>query len=171
MNTQEFFINCWRREVPLTVNCLRSVPEDQWNWRPSAKTRSAKELVDHIVSHPEDLCEGVETGIINHRATANYSSLEEAVAEFEKHSERLLDLVSKTSEEDWNNKVVPLKVFGNTAFEAPLRDMCWGLFFDVIHHRGQLSVYYRPMGVKNPSIYGPTAEMVEAMMAQMSASN
>jgi uncharacterized damage-inducible protein DinB len=52
-----------------------------------------------------------------------------------------------------------------------MRDMCWQLFFDVIHHRGQLSVYFRPMGIPNPSIYGPTAEMVEAMMAQRTANN
>lgn len=27
--------------------------------------------------------------------------------------------------------------------------------------------HYRPMGAVQPAIYGPTAEMVEAMMAQM----
>jgi uncharacterized damage-inducible protein DinB len=27
-----------------------------------------------------------------------------------------------------------------------------------VHHRGQLSTYLRPMGGKNPSIYGPTAD-------------
>ncbi len=30
--------------------------------------------------------------------------------------------------------------------------------FDAIHHRGQLSVYLRPMGSKVPSIYGPSAD-------------
>ena len=32
------------------------------------------------------------------------------------------------------------------------------LFFDAIHHRGQLSAYLRPMGGKVPSIYGPSAD-------------
>jgi uncharacterized damage-inducible protein DinB len=30
--------------------------------------------------------------------------------------------------------------------------------FDAIHHRGQLSVYIRPMGGRVPSIYGPSAD-------------
>ncbi len=41
----------------------------------------------------------------------------------------------------------------------------WMFMFDIIHHRGQLSTYYRHMGVRNPQIYGPTAEDMEAMMA------
>ena len=28
----------------------------------------------------------------------------------------------------------------------------------IIHHRGQLSSYLRPMGAKVPSIYGPSAD-------------
>jgi uncharacterized damage-inducible protein DinB len=171
MNNQEFFITCWRRETPLITNCLRSVPEDKWDWRPHPKNRSAKQLLDHFVSHAEDLVEGVETGVVNHRAMANYASIDQAVDEFEKQSEKLLKLVAETSEEDWNNKIVPLVVLGMKINEPVMRDICWMFLFDIIHHRGQLSVYYRQMGVPNPKIYGPTAEMTEAMMAQMSASN
>jgi uncharacterized damage-inducible protein DinB len=36
--------------------------------------------------------------------------------------------------------------------------MALGLLLDLIHHRGQLSVYIRPMGGKVPSIYGPSAD-------------
>jgi uncharacterized damage-inducible protein DinB len=171
MSTKKFFIDCWREELPITVECLRRVPEDRWNWQPHPKTRSAKQLVDHIVCHAEDLAEGVKTGVIHHRLMEEYSSVDEAIQEFENHSAHLLELVAATSDEDWNHKMIPLVVFGNTAFERCMRDMCWSLFFDVIHHRGQLSIYYRPMGVPNPSIYGPTAEMMEARLAEMEGKN
>ncbi|HST77514.1 MAG TPA: DinB family protein [Verrucomicrobiae bacterium] len=36
--------------------------------------------------------------------------------------------------------------------------MAWGFLLDQIHHRGQLSIYLRPMGVKVPPIYGPSAD-------------
>jgi len=36
--------------------------------------------------------------------------------------------------------------------------MAWGFLLDLIHHRGQLSTYIRPMGGKVPSIYGPSAD-------------
>ena len=46
-----------------------------------------------------------------------------------------------------------------------MSNLFWTLMFDIIHHRGQLSTYYRTMGVRNPQIYGPTAEDMEAMLA------
>jgi len=36
--------------------------------------------------------------------------------------------------------------------------LLWIALFDVVHHRGQLSTYIRPMGGKVPSIYGPSAD-------------
>ena len=38
----------------------------------------------------------------------------------------------------------------------------WGFLFDIIHHRGQLSTYLRPLGSTVPQIYGPSAD--EPMM-------
>jgi uncharacterized damage-inducible protein DinB len=37
-------------------------------------------------------------------------------------------------------------------------DVLWYLLNDLIHHRGQFSVYLRMAGGKVPSIYGPSAD-------------
>jgi uncharacterized damage-inducible protein DinB len=37
------------------------------------------------------------------------------------------------------------------------------------HHRGQLSVYLRPMGAKVPSIYGESYDDAQARLAAQSA--
>ena len=47
---------------------------------------------------------------------------------------------------------------GRVYVEVPLGQMFWIGLFDAIHHRGQLSVYLRPMGGRVPSIYGPSAD-------------
>ena len=36
--------------------------------------------------------------------------------------------------------------------------MAWGFLFDIIHHRGQITTYLRPMGSTVPQVYGPTAD-------------
>ena len=46
----------------------------------------------------------------------------------------------------------------NAIWKTTKRGMAWGLFLDLVHHRGQLSTYIRPMGGKVPSIYGPSAD-------------
>lgn len=57
-----------------------------------------------------------------------------------------------------------LKFAGNTMFTMP-RIACFrGMIMNhVIHHRAQLSVYYRLNGVPVPGMYGPSAD--EAMPA------
>ena|SRR5437868_769990 len=172
MTNKEFFQQCWRSELTPTITALKALgATDKIHWKPAEKNRTAKQLVDHFISHAEDLIEGVETGVINHRVTADYPTVENAIEAFEKDTDKLMAALDKVDDKTWDEKVVPMNVFGNKVGENTLGGMCWMFLFDIIHHRGQLSTYYRPMGLTQPSIYGPTAEMVEAMMAQMASAN
>jgi len=45
--------------------------------------------------------------------------------------------------------------FGSTRAAAP---MAWSFLFDIVHHRGQITTYLRPMGSTVPQVYGPTAD-------------
>ena len=172
MSNKEFFQQCWKSELTGTVRALKALGDsDQISYKPAEKNRTAKQLVDHFVSHVEDLIEGVETGEINHRVTAEYPTVEKAIEVFEKESDKLMVLISNVDDKTWDEKIVPMNVFGNKVDEGPLSTMCWMFLFDIIHHRGQLSTYFRPMGLTQPSIYGPTAEMVEAMMVKMASAN
>jgi uncharacterized damage-inducible protein DinB len=48
-----------------------------------------------------------------------------------------------------------LEFFGS---ERPASPMAWGFLFDIVHHRGQITTYLRPMGSKVPQIYGPSGD-------------
>ncbi len=68
MNNKEFFQQCWKAEVAPTLTALKALPPaDKLGYKPAEKNRTAKQLVDHFVSHVEDLVEAVETGVLNHR--------------------------------------------------------------------------------------------------------
>lgn len=149
----------------IALNALLPVA-DKLDYKPAEKNRTAKQLVDHFVSHVLDLNEGVETGVINHRLGQSYASIPEAIQTFEQGTDRLMELLDKTDDATWESQAVPLMIFGNKAGEYTLSQTCWMFMLDIIHHRGQLSTYYRPMGAVQPPIYGPTAEMVEEMMAK-----
>jgi uncharacterized damage-inducible protein DinB len=49
-------------------------------------------------------------------------------------------------------------VNGEDMWKTTKGEMAWGFIFDLIHHRGQLATYIRPMGGKVPAIYGPSAD-------------
>jgi len=48
-----------------------------------------------------------------------------------------------------------LEFFGR---ERPASPMAWSFLFDIVHHRGQITTYLRPMGSKVPQIYGPSGD-------------
>jgi uncharacterized damage-inducible protein DinB len=48
-----------------------------------------------------------------------------------------------------------LEFFGG---QRPAAPMAWNFLFDIVHHRGQISTYLRPMGSTVPQIYGPSGD-------------
>ena len=70
------------------------------------------------------------------------------------------DAVSKvngSSDEELNAQVATPSGPGKMG-QARVMDVLWLPLLDMIHHRGQCSIYLRMVGVKVPSIYGPTAD-------------
>jgi len=49
-------------------------------------------------------------------------------------------------------------VMGDNSFTDTVGNTLWGYLFDMVHHRGQLSAYIRPMGGKVPNTYGPSGD-------------
>ena len=70
------------------------------------------------------------------------------------------DILNNFEVEKWDNEMVSLSVCGNPFGTMPRFQMMWFFLNDIIHHRGQLSAYLRPMGGKNPAIYGWSADTV-----------
>jgi uncharacterized damage-inducible protein DinB len=165
MTNKDFFIKEWTSEIKATATSFRTVPEAKWDYKPNVKNRSAKELVAHVLGEVNDLINMLTTGTITDHKAATITTMEEAATTFETRSKEFLDKLAKTDDSTWMTKNIPFIMRGKMIYEGPMGEMAWGYFKDLIHHRGQLSTYFRPMGVVNPSIYGPTAETMEAMMA------
>ena len=166
MTNKEFFIQCWQNEMKTTARAVRALPADmnKLDYKPSEKGRNARQIIEHILPHAEYLSKAIDTGIMDEQ-DHKFSSIEEAASYTEKQSALFIEKLSKVDDKIWDTKVIPLMIHGNKIFEAPMYSFFWSYLFDVIHHRGQLSTYYRPMGVRNPSIYGPTQEDIEERMA------
>ena len=170
MNNKQFFQQCWKSELTPTLIALKALTSpEKLSYKPAERNRTAKQLVDHFVSHVDDLIEAVETGVLNHRLGASFADINSATEDFEKGTEKLLSLLDTVDEKTWEEKNIPMLIYGNKVGEKPLGQTCWMFLFDLIHHRGQLSSYYRPMGLVQPAIYGPTSEMVEQMMAKQAS--
>lgn len=157
MTERELFIRRLEAELPATVRVLRALPQDKLDYRPHARSRSAGELAAVFVAEAACCVEMCEKGQINWADPKAATSPEQAATEFERWQRQFADLVRKVDDATWNKRI-PLLMDGKEVHGGAFSNMCWEMLFDEVHHRGQLSVYIRPMGGKVPSIYGPSAD-------------
>ena len=154
---REFLQHRRKTEYPVFVKVLQALPLRQFDYRPHERSPSAGQIIWTLALETKACCDLIDSGRTNWKAVPPPADPESIVSTFEKHSADLNDRIEQLDESGWQNKVQFL-VNDKVAWEAPLGDLLWFLFFDAIHHRGQLSTYIRPMGGKVPSIYGPSGD-------------
>jgi uncharacterized damage-inducible protein DinB len=156
MTVREFYLESRKHELPKFQNVLHAMPKDQFAYKPHDKSPSAEQIVWTIVNETIS-CKGlVDTGEL-HFDRQPAPPPDTMIAIFNDAYAALTDRVSKMSEADWN-KTGKFMMGGRVAMEQPVGHFLWMFHHDMIHHRGQLSTYIRPMGGKVPSIYGPSGD-------------
>ncbi len=157
MTNREFFVKRWNIEEAAFVRVIRALPSDKLDYRPHEKSMPAGDLAWQITEEVRSLAETTPAGEIGFEMTPRPASTGAIVAAFEANAGRLQKALGEIDEARWEG---PLNFVmgGKVLSTAPLGEMFWGFFFDLIHHRGQLSTYIRPMGGKVPSIYGPSGD-------------
>ena len=156
MTDREFFLARRKAEYPVFQRVLKALPKDKMDYKPHEKSPSAEQLVWTLAQEQGSCVQLCDTGETSF-PTAAAPALDAMIATFEKNYTALEERVRKMDDAAWT-KVGRLKSGGKVMMESPVGEFLWLLFFDAIHHRGQLAAYLRPMGGKVPAIYGPSAD-------------
>ena len=85
------------------------------------------------------------------------STVKEVLAVYDKLHDGLTPRLEAACAARWSGKI-PFMYGGQEVNSASVSDNAWGFLLDMIHHRGQLTTYLRPMGSTVPQIYGPSAD-------------
>lgn len=151
-------------EFAETRRALEAIPEDKFGWKPHEKSFSLHDLSAHIAEVPRWLgptltmdvmdLESDYERVVPETKEAILAYFDEGVADARKV---LADAKGDTMMEMWklmSGKEVLLEMPKG----AVLRSF---IFSHNVHHRAQLGVYLRLLGVPVPGHYGPSAD--EAM--------
>ncbi|MFL5383518.1 MAG: DinB family protein [Longimicrobiaceae bacterium] len=149
-------------ELKTTRRLLERVPDEHWDWKPHEKSMSLGQLAGHLAELTflgAIVMQREVFDVATDRPTGpKPANREEVLAAFDQGSAQLVEAVNGAAADAWG-QTWSLKAGGQTFVSLPraaaLRLM--GISHP-IHHRGQLSVYLRLLGVPVPSIYGPTAD-------------
>lgn len=149
----------WQGEMPATVRVLSAVNDENRDYKPHEKNRTAWELATHIATADIWFIECIAQGKFDFdpekakQAEAQFSSVSDVVAFYEKtfpaSLAKLRDLPGEALAED-------VDFFG--MMKMPRAQWIGFANNHCVHHRGQLSAYLRPMGCKVPDIYGPSGD-------------
>ena len=160
MTDREFFIKTAGDETPRFERVFKSLPEDKLDYRPHPKSKSAGELAASMAMEATGYKRFLTTGVIDfmeEMKAAKPANFEESAKMFAQGLGEAKNIVEKMTDADWNSEAKMVE--GNKVHWTTTKgDMALGELLDLIHHRGQLSTYIRPMGGKVPSIYGPSAD-------------
>lgn len=152
-------------EMKNTRKVLERVPDEKWNWKPHEKSGTLGWLAIHVATIPEWIPMVIKTEELDYAPVGGpayegpkIANRKELLAAFDKGSAEAREALSKVSDEDIA-KGWKLLAGGQEIFTMPrvacIRSMCTN---HLIHHRAQLTVYFRLVNVAVPGLYGPSAD-------------
>ena len=157
MSATAFFKARREAELPAFRKVLEAMPKERFDYRPHERSPTARDIAWTLAMETKACCAFVDEGRVEWQHVDPPDEPSAIIEAFE-HSYRELDeRVASLDDEAWS-KPVGIYANGKLMREAPLGEFLWFMFFDAIHHRGQLSTYIRPMGGKVPAIYGPSGD-------------
>jgi uncharacterized damage-inducible protein DinB len=161
MTLVETMLQELEQEAHTTRRVLERVPDGQLTWRPHQKSRTLGELALHIATVPGAVAELVaspspaQAPQFVDPSPARASELVPALdASLAKAKRVLGGMDDATAMSMWQLMNGEREIF-SVPRAALLRSIMLNHWY---HHRGQLTVYLRELGVAIPSIYGPSAD-------------
>jgi uncharacterized damage-inducible protein DinB len=149
VDEKALFTEFWTNESRTTRTVLARIPEGS-DYRPDPKSRTAQEIAWQIHCEERMIIEAVETGAAAWAPPPMPSQMKEVLEAYDALSGELPKRWTALPEARWNGM---LDFFGT---KRSAKAMAWSFLFDIVHHRGQISTYLRPMGSTVPQIYGPS---------------
>ena len=146
MDDRSLFTTFWTNESTTTRKVLARIPEGS-DYRPDPKSRTAREIAWQIVCEEKMLIEALESGKAEWAPLPLPATMKEVLEAYERQSAGMAERWSALPAARWDGT---LEFFGS---QRPASPMAWGFLFDIVHHRGQITTYLRPMGSTVPQLY------------------
>jgi uncharacterized damage-inducible protein DinB len=151
MDDRSLFTQFWTNESTTTHKVLSRIPEAS-TYRPDPKSRTAQEIAWAIVCEEKMIIDALETGKAEWAPPPAPGTMKEIAEAYATQSADIARRWSALPSARWEGT---LDFFGS---DRPAAPMAWSFLFDIVHHRGQISTYLRPMGSTVPQIYGPSGD-------------
>jgi uncharacterized damage-inducible protein DinB len=152
-----------RNEHRITKSVIEAIPMDKGDYRPDAISKSALDLAWHIVVTEMRFMDAITAGEFDFSPRPRPESIknsQDLSTWYADNFESRFEALTKLSSEQLI-KIVDFRGM----FQLPAVMYVGFILHHSVHHRGQLSMYLRPMGAKVPAMYGESHDSAEARKA------
>jgi len=162
MSMAQAFLPEFDYEMANTRRTLERVPEDKLDFTPHEKSKSLIWLANHIATIPEWApliidCDAIDLAAMPPRPPLP-ATREQLLGVFDAAARRAREKLAGASDErllkPWRLHMGEREII-NMPRAAVYRSMVMN---HLIHHRGQLTVFFRLNNVPLPALYGPSAD-------------
>ncbi len=152
----------FEHELGTTRRVLERVPDEQWDWKPHAKSMSLGQLAGHTANlllwGEHTLAETQVDFASPPPAPPKHADRASMLDAFDASAGRVRAALASADDEALG-QTYTMRRGEQVMMAMPRTAMLRGwILSHIIHHRGQLSVYLRLLDVPVPSIYGPSAD-------------
>jgi len=162
MTTAQALLAEFEQELRTTRKFLERLPEDQLAWKPHDKSMTAGQLALHMATFPGPV---VKMAAADEFALPDFNrinpqpeSVNEILAALDASVAQVRELLPKFTAEQLQETWRMTKD-GQQVLAIPRAAMLRTILLNHwYHHRGQLGVYLRLLGVKVPATYGPSGD-------------
>jgi uncharacterized damage-inducible protein DinB len=161
MTIAELLLLEFDEETPSTRRMLERVPEHSFTWKPHEKSMTLGRLASHIADLPMRAVTIATTDTFVRPPDFkpfSATSTQEILDHFDE-SAKLARAALANLRRDQLDVIWTMQMNGRTMVSLPRAMALRRVFMDdLIHHRGQLSVYLRLLDVPIPGMYGASAD-------------
>jgi uncharacterized damage-inducible protein DinB len=146
----ETFLNTAAARFRATRRAIEAIPADQLDFRPTPDIMTARELAIHIIGNYGFLAAGMgenRWSLESFSVPGSLGSTEQLLTAFDAVYEGFRRQLDSFPDDGFQLVVKPFGV------EQKISEMARDVAEHEIHHRGQLYVYLRLMGIKPPDLY------------------
>jgi len=159
-------------EMQNTRKVLERLPDEEWTWKPHEKSGTVGWLAGHIATLPGWLTMTINTEELDYAPVngpayqpPKIENRQQALANFDKEVGEARAALSSVSDQEMM-KGWKLLAGGQEIFTMPRVACVRGFVMNhLIHHRAQMTVYYRLLNIAVPGLYGPSADENQANAA------
>jgi uncharacterized damage-inducible protein DinB len=151
VDEKALFTDFWTKESKTTSRVIARIPEGS-DYKPDPRSRTAQQIAWQVVCEEKMIIEALETGTAAWAPPPMPPTVKEVVDAYDRLNADMPARWKAIPDERWTGTVA---FFGR---DRSASAMAWSFLFDIVHHRGQITTYLRPMGSTVPQIYGPSGD-------------